>query len=110
MSLISCPECGNQISTLAAACPKCGAPVKKQAGIPLDAPTVAATGLTSKALRKQQLWAALLIIAATVAAIAIAHGPNSYSDRFWGVFWLFALGLGVIWMVVIRVRVWWRHR
>jgi hypothetical protein len=28
MSLISCAECGNPISTLAAACPKCGAPMQ----------------------------------------------------------------------------------
>ena len=26
MTLINCPECGNEISSLAAACPRCGAP------------------------------------------------------------------------------------
>lgn len=26
MALTQCPECGNQVSTAAAACPKCGAP------------------------------------------------------------------------------------
>lgn len=27
MALITCPECGNQVSDKAAACPKCGAPI-----------------------------------------------------------------------------------
>ena len=27
MPLITCPDCGNQVSSRAAACPKCGAPV-----------------------------------------------------------------------------------
>lgn len=26
MALIACPECGHQVSTLAKACPQCGAP------------------------------------------------------------------------------------
>lgn len=30
MALIKCEECGNEISTKAEACPKCGAPVKAQ--------------------------------------------------------------------------------
>ncbi len=28
MSLIKCPECGNQVSSNAAACPRCGQPFK----------------------------------------------------------------------------------
>lgn len=30
MALIKCPECGNDVSTEATACPKCGCPIKKQ--------------------------------------------------------------------------------
>lgn len=30
MALISCRECGNQVSTEAPVCPKCGAPVARQ--------------------------------------------------------------------------------
>ena len=29
MALIKCPECTNEVSTSAAACPKCGAPIHK---------------------------------------------------------------------------------
>jgi uncharacterized membrane protein YvbJ len=28
MSLITCPDCGHQVSSRAAACPKCGGPVQ----------------------------------------------------------------------------------
>ena len=31
MALIECPECGGQVSTLAAACPHCGFPVSESA-------------------------------------------------------------------------------
>lgn len=31
MALTACKECGNQVSTLAASCPKCGAPVADRA-------------------------------------------------------------------------------
>ncbi len=42
MALIQCVECGNQVSSLAAACPRCGAPVNPP---PTDAST--STSLTS---------------------------------------------------------------
>jgi uncharacterized membrane protein YvbJ len=32
MSLKACHECGNQVSSNAAACPKCGAPMKEGIG------------------------------------------------------------------------------
>jgi predicted amidophosphoribosyltransferase len=28
MALVSCPDCGSQISTMAWACPKCGRPMR----------------------------------------------------------------------------------
>lgn len=39
MALVTCPECGRQVSTRAEACPGCGCPVAGDAhGVPLDAP------------------------------------------------------------------------
>jgi hypothetical protein len=38
MALISCPECGKQVSTAAKACPGCGFPVAEQGGGPLAGP------------------------------------------------------------------------
>jgi len=33
VALVDCPECGHQISTLAAACPHCGFPVHAEASL-----------------------------------------------------------------------------
>ncbi len=38
MALISCPECGGQVSTEAKACPACGYPVAERVGTPAPAP------------------------------------------------------------------------
>ncbi len=38
MALINCPECGQQVSTAAKACPGCGFPVAEQGGGPLAGP------------------------------------------------------------------------
>ena len=37
MSLISCPECGKQVSTAAKVCPGCGYPITEQGAAPLPA-------------------------------------------------------------------------
>jgi hypothetical protein len=34
MALIHCPECGNQVSSLAPACPTCGCPIAKTQAAP----------------------------------------------------------------------------
>lgn len=36
MALITCPECGNAVSTAAAACPKCGLPFASSSGTGTD--------------------------------------------------------------------------
>jgi uncharacterized membrane protein YvbJ len=33
MALITCPDCGNQVSSRAASCPKCGAPVQSSEAV-----------------------------------------------------------------------------
>lgn len=42
MALIACAECGHQISSLAATCPQCGAPVAGPDATPAPAPAAAA--------------------------------------------------------------------
>ena len=52
MTLVKCKECGNQVSTFANTCPKCGAPksafISKQSSIPRQ--------------KKRSIWAWLLAI------------------------------------------------
>jgi hypothetical protein len=37
VALVDCPECGHQISTLAAACPQCGYPIQAEAALLAEA-------------------------------------------------------------------------
>jgi len=37
VALVDCPECGHQISTLAAACPHCGYPIQAEAALLAEA-------------------------------------------------------------------------
>lgn len=106
MALIPCDECGSQVSTRAATCPKCGAPVvpvvkaeQEAIGTPL-----LTTQLTSKALKKQQVFASLLVLVSIVGALA---GSSAYP----AVAALCVLGLlgGLIWLLVVRMRIWWHH-
>jgi RNA polymerase subunit RPABC4/transcription elongation factor Spt4 len=46
MGLVQCPDCGNEVSTRAAACPKCGGPVQATAQSP-DVQAVADTGVAA---------------------------------------------------------------
>lgn len=59
MALIKCHECGNEVSTSAKTCPKCGAPVKKQMN------TAAGVGL---------------VVVALIVVFALATGKKS-SDQ-----------------------------
>ena len=49
MSLIKCPECGHEVSDLAAACPQCGCPIAKSANIQMpQAPNTPQPNVTGK--------------------------------------------------------------
>lgn len=106
MALIPCAECGSQVSTQAAACPKCGAPVvpvlkaeQEAIGTPL-----LTTQLTSKALKKQQVLASLLVLVSIVGAFV---GASAYPVL--GALSVLGLLGGLIWLLVVRVRTWWHH-
>ncbi len=47
MALIQCPECQNQVSDKAPACPKCGAPIGSQPASPVEAAPKRRTSLTT---------------------------------------------------------------
>jgi len=52
MSLIKCPDCGNDVSDHAATCPKCGYPIKRDPGVD---PTPAAVNDLDALVRKTLL-------------------------------------------------------
>lgn len=83
MALSSCGDCGKQVSSMAIACPQCGAPMKgtmRPAG-------VVTTQDTAKVM--------LVGVAACSAGAASASG------------WFFALGL-LVWLGA-RAAVWWHN-
>lgn len=81
MALISCPECGKEVSDRASSCIHCGCPLREEA-IPVVAPAAEKVTLPKKNRRKQKKTVgkrSILIAAITVAilmAVAIIFLPQ----------------------------------
>jgi hypothetical protein len=75
---------------------------------PADAPIVT-TQLTSKVFKRQQLWAALLIIVSLVGIMAPQATGAGERSVGWGAIWILGLLGGLIWFLVVRIRIWWHH-
>jgi hypothetical protein len=76
MALIRCYECGKEISSLATACPSCGAP--PQSAIPPPLPTDGRPASRAKQLS----WGTIAVLTGVVLVLVIrgvTHQPNSLS-------------------------------
>ena len=102
MALIECYECKNQISSHAACCPSCGAPVELDsgAGTPL-----ATTQLTSKKFKVHEIYSAILTILGIILLIFFAAN-GSFILLYLGVFITL---IGLIWFICTKFRIWWHH-
>src|SRR5277367_1171107 len=73
MALISCPECGREVSSRAASCPHCGFALAGTAG-PAGAAALGLTGATPS-LAEQTIWESspslLLLLGETVGVLAV---------------------------------------
>jgi len=113
MALIACRECGSQISDQAASCPHCGCPVKEGQAVAAVGDRLTTVQQTSKALKIDILWAyglmALGLLMAVLTPLWLGiHGQTwSGSDLIYGAA---VLLLGVGWMIVTRIRIWWHHQ
>lgn len=94
MALIACHECKKEVSSQAAACIHCGAPLTRAA----DPASVVTTQQTAKRYKAMQLVGALMIVAGVVACSA---GESRHSG------WLWVLGF-LVWLGG-RLRGWWHH-
>lgn len=93
MPLIACRECGQQISDLAPACPKCGVPA-------LPSPQgVVTTQATAKNFKGQQLIGGAVLCLGVVISIVSEQKLVGAA----------AIGVGLIWYLVARIRAWWNH-
>ena len=103
MALINCPECKNQVSSTAAACPKCGAPVSGSmgAGTPL-----ATTQLTSKRLKIQIVYSSLAFWIGVLWLVISCLGEEETASPLAGIL----LTIGMIWYIVTKIRIWWHHK
>src|SRR5437764_14214707 len=77
MALIRCDECGKEISSLATACPSCGAPPQSTI-VPPPLPTEARAASRAKQLS----WGTIALLTGVVLALVIrgvTHQPNTPS-------------------------------
>ena len=71
MALISCPECGKEVSEKAASCPNCGAPISGNSSVSLNPQTHA------KVTRTGAKWEGIgfiLIVVGMIMALASQGG------------------------------------
>lgn len=90
MAAIVCPDCGNQVSGKAAACPTCGHPMRR--------PGVVTTQQTAKRYKAAQLVGVLLCAAGTVSCVD--RDVITMSALWTG-------GLGIY--AAARFAAWWSH-
>ncbi len=104
MALITCSDCGASVSDRAPACLKCGAPIDARG--PGRAPTPVVTELTSKRLKFQTLLAAVTIVIGFVVIMNSGASGNVGSS----VIGTLMLLVGLVWLVITRIRIWWNHK
>lgn len=103
MSLIKCPECGTEVSSLASACPKCAAPIAQATAAKAVGQSVTTTEATAKSLKKQMLYATALLC---VGVVTIIGADTGSSASVVGVLLCLA---GLVWFIATRARAWWHH-
>lgn len=109
MALIKCPECGKQVSDTASNCPHCGAPISNDAIANLGAGAQLTTIQgTSKKLKKEIIWSAILFWGGMLWTIASAQNPveGEEPSSLPGV----TMVIGLFWYISIRARIWWHHK
>ena len=72
MSLIKCPECGHEISDLAASCPQCGCPVGHQVGNHFDTPLSAGEPTLGQPAKNKAVGTIVVISLLIVALAGVA--------------------------------------
>jgi uncharacterized membrane protein YvbJ len=102
MALIKCSECGNDVSSNAATCPRCGNPIARAAETGAVGTQIVTTQVTAKKFKAHQLIAMLLCIIGVITIIA-AHESSTTGVG------ALIFGLGLILYFVARVRSWWHH-
>lgn len=109
MALINCPDCNNQVSTSAVACPQCGAPIAEAKQAQAAGSQLTTTQETSKKLKLHTLISALLV-AFGFMFLVLTAGVNKANGGEPSVFPAIMMTVGLIWFVVTKFRIWWHHK
>lgn len=102
MAIMNCYECSNPVSSTAAACPHCGAPI---------AHTNTTIQKTSKRLKLQYgLASGLFMIAFVWFIVAIVAGAGESDDtKIWITIPILMLLASTTWAITTKLRIWWHH-
>lgn len=92
--LINCPECKKEISDKAPSCPNCGTLIAK-----LGATT---RQETSKKLKLHYTLSATLILISIIMLFFEDESVIKYGAV--------CAAVGIIWMIVTKIRIWWHHK
>lgn len=95
MALISCPDCGTQVSDKATSCPKCACPLK-------ETTLIEQTGKIWKAVQ----LAGGIFMALGILSVFFGCQSNSSNGTFFGMV-LCSFGLTLFFMG--RIMGWWYH-
>ena len=104
MALIQCPECKKEVSDRAEKCPNCACPLTGSS-TGAQAINTQTIELTSKSLKKQMIFAVLLLLGAFV--LTIIGAVNEVMAL--GTVGIIGAVAAIIWMIVIKIRKWWHH-
>lgn len=101
MALIKCTECGKDISSKAISCPNCGNPISSLNSAELDKDVVTIQ-LTQKKWKKHKLISTTLLI---IGFIMIMNGLAENSA--FAIYGFFLVFIGFLWALVAKFGAWW---
>lgn len=81
MALINCPECGNEVSDLAEACPKCGCQLSKEAVLSTEELNSAQEKSAASMIRTSKKRRVIFLLAVALVAIYFAFFHMSANER-----------------------------
>ena len=106
MALINCPECNQEVSSLASECPKCAYPISGGGSTQASGGRVQTIEKTGKKYKLQKMLSSILIIAGVIAIALAASGIGQVGSLSY--YWLM-LVIGIVWYAITSFCSWWHH-
>ena len=106
MTLVLCKECHREISDQAPACPGCGNPQVEVAGSTRNDGAKTTTQRTAKRLKAHYAVAAVMVL---VGAGLLVGGLSEQRDPQPPAAGFILVTVGMLWLLVTKLRIWWHH-